>query len=918
MKKELPKAYDASVAEADIYKKWEESGYFNPDNSPKISQKDEGDPRTYTITMPPPNVTGVLHIGHALFLTIQDILIRFKRMQGYKTLWVPGTDSAAIATQAKVETDLYKRENKTRHDFSREEFVKMVNEYALGSQSTILSQIRRMGASADWSRLSYTLDEQKVTAVNTAFTRMYQDGLIYRGNRLVNWDPKLQTNVSDEEIEWKEETTNFYYLKYGPFTIGTARPETKFGDKYVVMHPDDKRYEEYKHGQEIGVDWINGKTMATVIKDAAADMEFGTGVMTITPAHDAVDYDIAQRHNLDIEPVIDLRGLLLPVAGELAGQHIKKARPLLVEKLQAMGLVEKIDEKYNHRIATNSRGGGIIEPQIREQWFIDVNRPFAFKGDAVPGIKHGELVTLKHVMRHVVESGQIEIIPDHFKKIYFHWIDNLRDWCISRQIVFGHQIPAWYDEQKKIHLPNEVEIIFGRHGESEANANGYQGDISNSPLTEKGREQARILGDELKSRGVKKIIASALPRSLETAEIVGSILGIAPDKIETWDEIREVDLGTANNLDRKEFPNPFAEAVKRKTGETPEQVAERLDKAILKLKEFTEGPVLVVGHNITNICLQALLVGKTANDLVDERGKVGVRPNGSHVSYFLLHEPSSDGLTRDTDTFDTWFSSGLWTFSTLGWPNNTKDLELYHPTDVLETGYDILFFWVARMVLMSTYHLGQIPFKTVYLHGLVRDKDRQKMSKSKGNIIDPLGVIDTYGTDALRFALIFSTTAGTDIPLAEDKIKGMKHFGNKLWNISRFVMTNLEGLGTRDEVLVTPKTEADTEILEKLSVTMKAVTGHLEAFRLHEAAQEIYQFTWHEFADVYIEKSKEQLLDAELAANTKKILLHVLTEVLKTLHPFMPFVTEYIWGLLHERGLVKNGLLMIAKWPESK
>lgn len=743
MTEELPKSYDASAVEADIYQKWTDSGYFNPDNLPDAKNR-----KPFTITMPPPNVTGVLHIGHALFLTIQDILIRFRRMQGRKALWLPGTDSAAIATQAKVENDLYKKENKTRHDFSREEFVKMVNDYALASQETILSQIKRMGASTDWSRLAYTLDEPRVRAVNAAFKKMYEDGLIYRGNRLVNWDPKLQTNVSDDEIEWKEETTNFYYLKYGPFTIGTARPETKFGDKYVVMHPLDKRYEQYKHGDQIEVEWINGKITATIIKDEAADMEFGTGVMTITPAHDATDYEIAQRHGLDIEPVIDLRGILLPIAGDLAGQHIKKARPLIIETLRAKGLVEKIDENYTHRIATNSRGGGIIEPQIREQWFIDVNREFRIKNNEL-GIQEGSLVTLKHVMRHVVESGQIEIIPDHFKKIYYHWIDNLRDWCISRQILFGHQIPVWYKD------------------------------------------------------------------------------------------------------------------------------------------------------------------GQTLCD---------------------VEAPNEEGWTRDSDTLDTWFSSGLWTFSTLGWPNETPDLKTFHPTDVLETGYDILFFWVARMVLMSTYHLGQVPFRTVYLHGLVRDKDRQKMSKSKGNIIDPLGVIDTYGTDALRFALVFSTAAGTDIPLAEDKIKGMKHFGNKLWNIARFIMTNADASvfpgissepGTEDWILNQVQndklTEADREILDKLNTTIKSVSSNLEKFNLHEAAQEIYQFTWHELADIYIEKSKEQLNNEATKQNTVAILIHCLIAILKLLHPFMPFITEHIWGLLNERGLLeKKELLIVASWPKAE
>ncbi|MBI4363224.1 MAG: class I tRNA ligase family protein, partial [Candidatus Doudnabacteria bacterium] len=359
---DIPTIYDQKK-EPDIYKLWELSGYFNPDN---LSGK------PFTIMMPPPNVTGDLHVGHALFLTLQDIMIRFERMRGKKTLWLPGTDHAAIATQSKVEADLYKQENKTRFDLGREEFLKKVEAYAQAKHDNIIKQIRRMGASCDWSREAYTLDEKRTLAVRTAFKTMFDAGLIYRGNRTVNWDPKLKTTVSDDEVEWKEETALFYYLKYGPFVIGTARPETKFGDKYVVMHPLDKRYKNYKHGQKLEVEWINGKVTATIIKDEAVDPKFGTGVMTITPWHDAADFEIAQRHNLDFEQIIDFDGKLLPIAGEFAGQHIKKARPLIVEKLKAKGLIDKIDENYIHRIATNSRGSGIIEPQIKEQWFVNV------------------------------------------------------------------------------------------------------------------------------------------------------------------------------------------------------------------------------------------------------------------------------------------------------------------------------------------------------------------------------------------------------------------------------------------------------------------------------------------------------------------------------------------------------------------
>lgn len=681
--------------------------------------------------LPPPNVTGTLHIGHALMLVIQDILVRYQRMKGKKTLWLPGTDHAAIATQSKVEGILYKEEEKTRFDLGREAFLTRVEEFAKQSHDTIVHQIRRMGASVDWGREAYTLDSKRNLAVSTAFVRMYDEGLIYRGETIINWDPKMKTTVSDDEIEWKEETTPFYYLQYGPFMIGTARPETKFGDKYVVMHPDDARYSAYKNGQKLEVEWINGKVQATVVKDAAVDMGFGTGVMTITPWHDRTDFEIAKRNSLEMEQIIDFDGKLLPIAGELAGVHIKKARPQIVEKLKEKGLLVKIDEHYSHRIATNYRGGGIIEPQIKKQWMVSVNANFKLQHSTLKGIKSGEIVTLKRLMKHVVESGQIKISPSHFVKTYYHWIDNLRDWCISRQIWYGHRIPVWYRKEEM---------------------------------------------------------------------------------------------------------------------------------------------------------------------------------------YVGIDEPQAEGWEQDHDTLDTWFSSGLWTFSTLGWPEETNDLKTFHPTSVLETGYDILFFWVARMILMSAYLLGEIPFHNVLLHGLVRDASKQKMSKSKGNMIDPLEVSDKYGTDALRIALIFSTAAGNDIPMSEDKVKGMKFFANKLWNIGRFIdMNRIEKLEVRgmniEELKQLAKNDSDKKLIADLEKLVSEVTANIEAFRLHEAAQTLYQFIWHEYADNYIENVKNRL-----DTSTYLILHNSYLILLILLHPFMPFITEEIYRKLPGHG----ESIMIQPWPMAK
>ncbi len=723
---EFLKPYNPTETEGRIYKDWEEGGYFKPH---KRANPDANGRGKFSMVLPPPNVTGVLHLGHAAMVTIEDVMARYARLRGQETLWLPGTDHAAIATQSKVEEIIYKAEGKTRHDLGREEFLTRVNTYAQQSHDTIVKQIKKLGASLDWSREAFTLDEQRGRAVREAFTRLYNGGLIYRGARIVNWDPKMATTVSDDEVDWKEEKAPFYYLKYGPFTIGTARPETKFGDKHVVMHPADPRYANYQHGQKIELEWINGPVTATVIKDEAVDIAFGTGVMTITPAHDAIDFDIAERHKLEREQIIDRSGKLLPIAGEFAGLHIKKARLLLVEKLKEKGLLDKVDENYTHRLAINSRGGGTIEPQIMEQWFIDVNKPFPFPSDKIQGIKKGEAVTFKELMYEVVESGQIKIIPDHFGKTYFHWIDNLRDWCISRQIWYGHRIPVWYRSTDA-------------HGKSDGKSS----------------------------------------------------------EVETY-------------------------------------------------------------------------VGTTA--------------------------PAGEGWEQDPDTLDTWFSSGLWTFSTLGWPDHTPDLERFHPTDILETGYDIIFFWVARMILFTGYLLGDVPFKTIYLHGLVRDKDGQKMSKSKGNALNPLTLIEKYGTDALRLALIIGTSPGTDQKISEDKIRGYKHFANKLWNIARFVATSIDD--KKHEQTPTPQ---DQEAIDEFSKLKTEVTSDMDNYRFYLAGEKLYHYTWHTFADKLIEQNKKGL-------NTGATLNKIFTELLILLHPFTPFVTEEIWRLLGS-----HTSLIAGEWPK--
>lgn len=708
---EFPKAYDPKQWEETILHRWEEANFANPETCIRAGVT-KADAEPFSIVLPPPNVTGTLHIGHAAMLAIEDTLVRFKRMSGYRTLWLPGTDHAAIATESKVEKLLREQEGKSRHDLGREAFLKRVEAFALESHDTIVGQVKRMGSSVDWSRETYTLDAKRSLAVRTAFKKMYDAGIIYRGSRIVNWDPVGQTTISDDEVVYKEETAKLYYLKYGPFEIATARPETKFGDKYVVMHPDDARYRVYQHGDKLTVEWINGPIEATVIKDAVIDPEFGTGVMTITPWHSVADFELAERHGLGMEQIIDLNGKLLPIAGEeFSGMPISEAREKIIAKLEAKGLVTKIEDNYLHKIATAERTSAVVEPQVMRQWFIGVNREFE---------RDGQMVTLKQLMQSAVRDKKITILPERFEKNYFHWIDNLRDWCISRQIWFGHRIPVWYRNE---------EIYCG------------------------------------------------------------------------------------------------------------------------------------------------------------------------------VEAPEGEGWEQDPDTLDTWFSSGLWTFSTLGWPDeDSVDFKTYHPTTLLETGYDILFFWVARMILMSEYLVGTVPFKTVYLHGLVRDEQGRKMSKSLGNTINPLDVAQEFGADALRLALIMGSTPGNDVKVGPEKFMAMRNFVNKLWNMGRYV-ANVPAITKHQELQA--KSPADEWILARLNETTLEVTRHLENYHLSLAAETLRDFSWNEFADWYVEIHKIEKNDA--------VLRLVFTTLLKLWHPFTPFVTETI---AQEIGM--DDLLMGTAWPKAE
>ncbi len=710
MEDKLLKPYNPKETEDRIYKLWEDSGFFNPNNLPG----DRKEP--FTIIMPPTNANGSMHAGHGLVMTIEDIMVRYKRMRGFKTLWLPGLDHAGFETQVVYEKKLEK-EGRTRFGMDPKVLYQEILDFTLHNSSNIKSQIKKMGASCDWSREKFTLDDDVIKTVHQTFNRMYDDNLIYRGKRIVSWCTKHQTSFSNLEIIDEERIDNLYYLKYGPFTIVTTRPETKFGDKYVVMHPHDTRYKEYKDGQKIKLEWINGPIEATVVKDEAIDMEFGTGVMTITPWHDSADFEIAERHTLDKEQIIDENGKLLPIAGEFFGQHIKKARPLIVEKLQKKGLLEKIEENYKHVVRTCYKCGTVIEPQIKNQWFVKM-KPLAEK--ALEKIKNDE----------------IKYIPEHYKKITIHWLENIMDWNISRQIVWGIPIPA------------KICVTCG--------------------------------------------------------------------------------FGMAD-----------------------------LDNKIKKCKAC----------------------GGT--------------------------------VTQDKDTFDTWFSSGQWPFITLGYPHS-PDFKTFYPTDTMETAGEIIFFWVSRMIMLGLYVTGEIPFKTVYLHGLVLDAKGLKMSKSKGNVIDPLLLTEKYGTDAFRIGMVVGNTPGTSLALAEERIRGYKNFANKIWNITRFILENTKG-----EKLENGGKQGDKfdEILRaEREALLKDVTEDMENLRFYLAAEKLYQYTWHRLADKIIEESKTILEKGteEEKARRRQFLIHTLDKILRALHPFMPFVTEEIWSMMPDR---KN-LLMIEKWPD--
>lgn len=736
--KELPKAYEPQKYEDTIYTRWEESGFFNPDNL------DGKEP--YAIMMPPPNVTGVLHLGHALENTLMDTMARFQRMQGKNVLLLPGTDHAAVATQARVEKNLIAEGMEhPRDELGRDGLLEKIREYAEGSKATILNQIKKMGTSADWSRLAYTFDEERSEAVNAVFKAMYEDGLIYRGHRVVNWSVKGQSTCSDDELEYVDREGKLYTFKYSkdtPITIATTRPETKLGDTAIAVHPEG-RWKQYI-GQEFTIEHFGQDEHALTLKviaDENVDDGYGTGALGVTTAHSPIDFEMYMKqkalgNDIGMIQVIGEDGKMTTEAGsEYEGLTVKEAREKVVKWLRDNDLLEN-EEDVVQSVGTSDRFGDVVEAIPKTQWWLDVNKEIPGRGKS-----------LRELMKDALTTGldgddekKVTITPERFTKLYLDRVNNLRDWCLSRQIWWGHRIPVWY----------------------------------------------RVKADSAS---------------------------------------RQSDHVTS------------------------------------------QGEEIYVG----------------------------------------VEAPEGDGWVQDEDTLDTWFSSGMWTFSTLGWPSDSEDFKTFHPTNWMQMGYEILYLWLMRMVLFSAYNFNDIPFKDAYIHGMLRDKNGNKFSKSAGNGIDPIEVINEYGTDALRYSLIAGISPGNDSKFYTEKVEGAKHLVNKLWNLTRFMLmsvTNDQGSMIRDVERPQPKTLADAWILIQLDQIVQDVTLNIEQFKFSQAAEDLRDFTWSQLADWYLEIAKRE-------EGKTKILNYILNTVLKLWHPYLPFVTEAIWQEVYG----EDAMLMVEKWP---
>ena len=902
------KAYDPQNVEDRIYRRWEHSGFFNPDKLPNRGGK------PFTVIMPPPNANGALHIGHAVFVTLQDILIRFWRMRGRKALWLPGADHAGFETQVVFDKKL-EREGRSRSEVPRDRLYREMLGFTLENKNIMEAQLRKLGASCDWSREKFTLDPDMVKIVTDTFVKLYADGLLYRGERIVNWCVKHQTTLSDLEIKYEERTDPLYYIRYGPLTLATVRPETKFGDTAVAVPPSDRRYQKYI-GREIEIETLIGPAKIKVIADPAVDPKFGTGVIKVTPAHDPADFEIGRRHNLEARSVIGKDGRLNEKTGPYAGLKVAEARKKVTEDMEKRGLLVKAEPGYRHNVAVCYKCGTVVEPLVMPQWFVRMTAPPHAQNQKSKIKRKNFGKSLRDVAVEAVRSGKIGFVPKRYEKVFFNWMRNLRDWNISRQIVWGIRIPAWYCVgcgDVRMNPKIKGNWFFVRHGETEWNRERRTQGHTDIPLNERGRKQAQTVAQYLCGQDIDLIVSSDLARARETTEIIAKKIGA---EVILERRFRERHFGTWEGKTAEEIGEEvirkFRETQLGPDGETFEELEVRVKEALSHHKDqHKHKNVVVVGHGGT---IRAVL-----SSLEGTKNFRNIAFRNTEVLHLALSEQCkrclSDFVEQDPDVLDTWFSSGQWPYATLGYPNG-KDFKTFYPTDVMETGYDILFFWVARMIMLGLWRTGRVPFKTVYLHGLVRDKDRQKMSKSKGNVIDPLGVAELYGTDAVRMALVVGNTAGSDIIISEEKIRGYRNFANKLWNIHRFITVKAARAAKAAKVRYTAE---DTKRLAELKGLAKRVTDDLERFRFHHAAEALYHYAWHTFADTVIESAKPRLASADPRerAATSALLLEIHSTLLKLLHPFMPFITEELWSHLPKaKGRkTKADLLMVAPWP---
>ncbi len=921
--------YKPEVIEDKWYKKWLETGIFNTPNTE--------DKEPFSIVMPPPNVTGSLHIGHALNMTLQDITVRYKRMKGFNTLWLPGFDHAGIATQWVVTRQL-EAEGINKFELGREKFIEKVWEWVPVARDTIKKQIEKLGASCDWSRQRFTLDEGFARAVREAFYRLYKEGLIFKAPYIVNWDPKDRTAISDLEVEYEEEKGNLWYIKYpvvneegkdtGEFiVVATTRPETMLGDTAVAVNPADERF---KHliGKKVRLPlspekrktWDGEREVSNlipVIADDYVDPEFGTGAVKITPAHDPNDFEVGQRHNLPMVIVMDESAVMNENTGKYQGLDRYEARKRIVEDLKELDLLEKVEEII-HNVGHSQRSGAVVEPYLSVQWFVNTKK-------------------LAKEAIEIVEKGEVRYIPENWKKTYLNWMYDIRDWCISRQIWWGHRIPVWYCEtcseanvfsdQMFKSIPEKVifnifsdsripqvfsikelsNYLYGKNFNQpeKTNLQFYEETVFDTEIPEfSDKEKLRKFLDE----HFKKV--PILDESILTGDRKEEIIGFVPHAIFYMHENGYIEK-TFTAEDVIESYSKHKEEIKYVLNIVLNGI--KNEEILLDVEKLNKW---LIDHAYGN-CKQGRIFFTETNNTFNIIEDI-IRENEYYIE-LKCEKCGSHNLKQEEDVLDTWFSSALWPFGTLGWPEDLKDLKTFYPTSLLITGFDIIFFWVARMIMMGMHFMKEKPFSDVYIHALVRDEKGEKMSKTKGNVIDPLDMIEKYGADSLRFTLAALAAQGRDIRLSEKRIEGYKHFANKIWNASKFVLSNLEKYMVNSNIINDVKTLTlsyeDKWILTKLQKTIKKAEKAINDYRYNDYSNLLYDFFWHEYCDWYLEFTKERIYKGtdQEKKTALSVLVYVLDKTLRMLHPVMPFITEEIWQKLPYKD---RDFLSISTYPD--